>query len=627
MHYAAVGQNCSWTTYNSANNSILAGTINDIEADNENNIWVATNNGIVVFDGTTWTNHDSTTGLNQHIITQIKKDSEGTIWAGSPTGAYRYCDTTWIVFNSQNSILQGDNILDIETDRFGSLWFTTNTMVKSGGVTYFDGDNYWAIFSQADGLVSNDIADITIDADDNIWFASYNNLDTGITKLQGFSNWITYQYADSFPLVNIRKIKADLDGNIWILSDNYNGVIKFDGINSVFFNQSNSPLTGIIQCIEVDKQKNIWFGTTNGAYKFNGTTWTLFNTSNSGLPGNNIKDIAFDNNDNIWFATAYNGIAKLDLKSNIQISVSYNGNILDLNDVFLELYSVKLKSTNGSDSLIATIDSSLQMIFYFANIKAGKYYIRANINQNSQYQDLINSYNSVNDTVFLWQDADTVIVGECEWQDLIINMASYSSTGNVGNGIISGNIFYGNNQIKANNTPVSDAQVYLISETDNKAVAGNKTGPNGTFSFYGIATGETYKLHVDIPGLPMLETYSGLKITSSQTLIDSLDFFVDTSGISIENASGIIKINNHYSLKVYPNPSQGLITIEPGKNICPCQISIIDENGKVIHQQQQSGKYIFDFDANKLSKGVYYLRISAKNKLYLKKIIPVIYSD
>jgi len=126
-------QTCDWSLYNMNNTGLPIDYVNDIEVDYDGNLWIATYNGLFSYNGDTiWTTHDTSTGLSESNISILNVDYDGNIWGGAYTGAYRYKNNIWTMFNSQNTPLPGDDMIDIEPDRTGSgLWFTTGFRCKN----------------------------------------------------------------------------------------------------------------------------------------------------------------------------------------------------------------------------------------------------------------------------------------------------------------------------------------------------------------------------------------------------------------------------------------------------------------------------------------------------------------
>jgi len=105
-------------------------------------------------------------------------------------------------------------------------------------------------------------------------------------------------------------ITIDNDGNKWIGTWG-GGLAKFDGVNWVVYNTSNSGLPeNFVMTITIDNDGNKWIGTWGGGLaKFDGVNWVVYNTSNSGLPENQINAIYIDIYGNKWIGTNGRGVA------------------------------------------------------------------------------------------------------------------------------------------------------------------------------------------------------------------------------------------------------------------------------------------------------------------------------
>ena len=78
------------------------------------------------------------------------------------------------------------------------------------------------------------------------------------------------------------------------------------------YTTTDGLLDNFVECIYVDINDNIWFGTSVGAQMFDGTNWTSYNmTAYPGMVSNNIKVITAMNNGDIWIGTDY-GASKFD---------------------------------------------------------------------------------------------------------------------------------------------------------------------------------------------------------------------------------------------------------------------------------------------------------------------------
>jgi ligand-binding sensor domain-containing protein len=73
-----------WTVYNIGNSDLPFNTIRDIKLDSADNIWVATDNGLAMFDRTNWTIY--TTGnsdIPSNSIRSLNVDYNGDLWVGT----------------------------------------------------------------------------------------------------------------------------------------------------------------------------------------------------------------------------------------------------------------------------------------------------------------------------------------------------------------------------------------------------------------------------------------------------------------------------------------------------------------------------------------------------------------
>ena len=81
-----------------------------------------------------------------------------------------------------------------------------------------------------------------------------------------------------------------------------------------------------------------WIGTQEGLARFDGTTWKMYTTSNSKIPGNFVKTVTVDNENNIWIGTNGFGIGNL---SNDKWT------IFNKNDILGNAVSSSVKGING----------------------------------------------------------------------------------------------------------------------------------------------------------------------------------------------------------------------------------------------------------------------------------------
>lgn len=72
---------------------------------------------------------------------------------------------------------------------------------------------------------------------------------------------------------------------------------------------------------------------------------------------------------------------------------------------------------------------------------------------------------------------------------------------------------------------------------------------------------------------------------------------------------------------IYPNPSNGKVTIKTSNEIGQVNISIIDMNGRSVFSQEVDLRSSSSIDASKLNKGIYIIKIEDKSHHYRSKLI------
>jgi hypothetical protein len=108
------------------------------------NIWLAYNNsttptlsGVRKYDGTTWTDYQTTnSGLPDNRSNCISVDSSGNYWIGTNAGLAKFDGTNWTVYNQSNSGLLGNTVNAVEV--YDSvIWVASN-----GGLNSFNGTSW-----------------------------------------------------------------------------------------------------------------------------------------------------------------------------------------------------------------------------------------------------------------------------------------------------------------------------------------------------------------------------------------------------------------------------------------------------------------------------------------------------
>ena len=212
----------------------------NITQDQAGNIWLATWEGILRYDGSSFTNVTNQYGLRRFGVFTILEDSEGSIWFGTVgAGVYKYDGKLFNNFTTQDG-LADDRVGCIYEDDAGNIWFGT-----VGGASRFDGTTFQN-FTTKEGLTDNDINSIMQDETGKIWFGTRGD----VCRYDGekFTK-LTNQQGTSFE--NVGSIIKDKTGNIWLGGNE--GLWRFDGQTFVRLFSKN-----FVGYVYQDRQGNVW---------------------------------------------------------------------------------------------------------------------------------------------------------------------------------------------------------------------------------------------------------------------------------------------------------------------------------------------------------------------------------
>ena len=148
----------------------LMGWINDLEEDNKGNIWIATDSGLIKFDGNTISVLTTADGLPDDIVTSLHFDSKERLWIGTYFGK----TASWMQGRTimQLSLQNGNSVSeinDIFEDRAGNVWFAT----WGSGLLRYDGVITQA-FKKYNGFPEDDVLSIGEDNSGHLWFGLYS---------------------------------------------------------------------------------------------------------------------------------------------------------------------------------------------------------------------------------------------------------------------------------------------------------------------------------------------------------------------------------------------------------------------------------------------------------------------
>jgi len=250
-------------------------------------------------------------GANKDVrIVAGIEDTDGNLWFSSiGEGLFKYDGKLFVHFGFEQG-LNSNFIYSIFQDKTGNIWVGTNK-----GLNRFDGNKFVSVpvvlnnnssayFNNSNNIstpAENTVWSMMQDRNGTIWFGT--DEDVYCYNGKTFSRFLDNQTVvnkDSLKLKGIFSILEAKNGNIWFAECAGEGVSCFDGktLNTIIPYKEIRRTDRIIE----DKQNNLWFATAfNGIGKYDGKTYTqnIFKAPD----GNGSYNILEDAIGNIWFDT------------------------------------------------------------------------------------------------------------------------------------------------------------------------------------------------------------------------------------------------------------------------------------------------------------------------------------
>lgn len=371
--------------------------IRSLAEDENQNIWVATNNGIDKIDIKNNKNiisfktGDGKFDISENDIYVVRYDPKGYIWAGAlKEGLNRIDINTNEVKQYKNDdrdekSLPGNHVKDILRDSSGNLWVgTDNGLAKYNEQTENFATYKNKIYDKT-SLVNDEVFSIQEDESGLIWVGTY----AGISMFDPNTN-IEHYKKDPFDENSISDnpihgIYEDKDGLLWVGTNSKGvNVINRKNYNVKHLNKTSKdyPISddNINDIVGIDNK--IFIATKNGLNEVDKDfkTINIYNTED-GICNNNITALFADSKKNVWIGIA-NGISVLNTNTNEIIDIT---DILTNHNIEDQYIKVIYEDSKGNywvgcfiDGGLVKIDPNKRTIENYRNKKEDKTSISSN---------------------------------------------------------------------------------------------------------------------------------------------------------------------------------------------------------------------------------------------------------
>ncbi|MES2592661.1 MAG: two-component regulator propeller domain-containing protein [Bacteroidota bacterium] len=344
--------------------------ISSITSDNQNNLWIGTDDGIFVLkkQNGVYSLIKRIQKLNKEKLTSVVtifQDIKGAMWIATYGAGLFKIDNNGVKQYTESTGLISMNILTMFKDSKNNIWLGTN----DAGVLKLKDDTF-INYSEKDGLANKSVWSIAEDDKHNIYFGTGEG---GISCFNG-KDFKTISTDDNLCSNNITALVWDpTDKSLCIGTDKGINTLKLNpdfSIKSLRYYGEEEGFKGgevISNAILIDDKGLIWFGTTNGLPKYN----RKFDYPNITPPKLNLNSIRLSYQSVDW--KKYTD--SVDLRSNLpyNLVLSHKNNHLTFDFQALTTDNVKYTYIlEGQDNDWSPLTTNSEA--NFTNITPGKTY-------------------------------------------------------------------------------------------------------------------------------------------------------------------------------------------------------------------------------------------------------------
>ncbi|MBO6795497.1 MAG: hypothetical protein JJ895_16445 [Balneolaceae bacterium] len=286
-----------------ANTGLPTNNIFDIVFDEKGNVWLASYDGVIKYDGYNYDVYDENSGLKDPVLYDLLLDNQHNLWASTEDGGIAKFSNGSFHYPEELSWLDTTIVHFMMQANDGNIWLS----VDQQGVYIIDEDlKVVDHISLEDGLPSERMSHFYSTNTNQVLISSH----AGLAVYNELTKEIEKTYTNNNGLGGIRVYESlvDRNGRIWVAHDKGASVIQKDG-SIINYEVLAGARIGLALTIRESNDGKIWVGSNKGGvFWIDGAEETHI-TIKHGLSSNNIYRFVESKSGNIWIATDGNGIS------------------------------------------------------------------------------------------------------------------------------------------------------------------------------------------------------------------------------------------------------------------------------------------------------------------------------
>jgi signal transduction histidine kinase/CheY-like chemotaxis protein/ligand-binding sensor domain-containing protein len=284
---------------------LVGNSVSEIYIEENNDIWIGTNNGVSIFNGESFKNiHEfsNSMALNDGQVVAIEKSKDGTYFFGEDVFGVKIYDP-----NSFRNIEKADGfkrgqVGRIRYDNNNNLW--ASQFNGNGGLQLIENEQVIEYVTIDDGLPSRIVTDFDFSSDDKMWIGTPNGLAVYKHDKKEIK---VFRKEDGLQDINIRSLVVDENDIVWLYTPS--GLIRYDSeLFTIYTKEDGLVRPRANGRVKVDKKGNIVFTTYGSGFSiFDGKDFKNYDINN-GMVDGRIWDIGIDSKNNYWLALDGSGV-------------------------------------------------------------------------------------------------------------------------------------------------------------------------------------------------------------------------------------------------------------------------------------------------------------------------------
>lgn len=317
-------------------------------------------------------------GLPQSSVFKVLQDRQGYIWMATEAGLTRYNGYEFKTY-SYHTNLDANYINDIELDANGNLWVAS----YGTGIAVFDGKSFTS-YNRSQGLKSIYLKDICFASNGDLWIASY---DAGLIRISADYPISVRYYTEIGTEYTARKVCEATDGDIYAATSN--GLYRIP--KSHQFNKVDKLIDGSHSAVYVNIYNDVWYGSesTLGFIRND----SIFDRSNVIHKDQFVQEIVQLPNDSTLYICTNEGLVmlkgdkvnKLTTENGLSYDLikgvfkdsfgnlwvpTYGNGVTIMNDKGIQHFT---KGKNGKELCVYTIIEDKSGVIWFGDYEGGFY--------------------------------------------------------------------------------------------------------------------------------------------------------------------------------------------------------------------------------------------------------------